>query len=596
MPMPMSTNELDGKEVKKDTLKSKTVVIVLGILKNIKKKALTFFKYMGLATVKVFFLIRKYAKKFIAFCQKKYEDRKKSGKHSVVLSGIKKFFLNITDRFKAFGCFFARGGKALKTAYNSQTNFFKKVVAIFACIGRGLKNNTFIFKTILNYAVPTVAAIALVFLVNFVFSLTFAVNVKYNNVDVGYVKDEVVFNQAEQKLQSRMIYKESDKQINTVPVLKVEIVPKEKILTANELTNTMIMSSNQDIIEAEGITVDGVFLGATKEVGAIDEVLNELLNSKKTDGEIKSVKFAKDVVVETGLFIAQNIKDANEMTELLTSSQNSDVYYQIVPNDTPILIAKKNNMTLDELMAINPTVLKKCLIGDNVLVSKSKPFLPVSVTKTEVYNVAVPFQTQTTTSSQYASGYTKINKAGENGENIVTANVEYIDGIETSRDVTNTQVVKEPVDQQVVKGTGYFGSSSSGANNTPYDGPPSTGQFIWPVTGGYISQYFSRYHVAIDYAGRGNIYGKPIYAADDGRVVFAGSAGSYGLLIKVDHGNGLMTWYAHCSDISPVSGGKNVKQGEIIGKVGATGNARGAHLHFEVTEYGVKKNPLNYLP
>ncbi|MEG1996741.1 MAG: M23 family metallopeptidase, partial [Oscillospiraceae bacterium] len=132
--------------------------------------------------------------------------------------------------------------------------------------------------------------------------------------------------------------------------------------------------------------------------------------------------------------------------------------------------------------------------------------------------------------------------------------------------------------------------------NTPYDGPPSTGQFIWPVTGGYISQYFSRYHVAIDYAGRGNIYGKPIYAADDGRVVFAGSAGSYGLLIKVDHGNGLMTWYAHCSDISPVSVGKNVKQGEIIGKVGATGNARGAHLHFEVTEYGVKKNPLNYLP
>ena len=83
-------------------------------------------------------------------------------------------------------------------------------------------------------------------------------------------------------------------------------------------------------------------------------------------------------------------------------------------------------------------------------------------------------------------------------------------------------------------------------------------------------------------------------ASDSGTVVFAGWSGSYGNIIKIDHGNGVVTKYAHCDTMS-VSVGQNVQKGEVIGTVGSTGNATGNVLHFEVEINGVQKNPVNYL-
>ena len=65
-------------------------------------------------------------------------------------------------------------------------------------------------------------------------------------------------------------------------------------------------------------------------------------------------------------------------------------------------------------------------------------------------------------------------------------------------------------------------------------------------------------------------------------------------MVKLSHGNGLETWYEHCDSIS-VSVGQVVHKGEQIATVGATGNATGYHLHFEVRKNGVPQNPMNYL-
>lgn len=106
-----------------------------------------------------------------------------------------------------------------------------------------------------------------------------------------------------------------------------------------------------------------------------------------------------------------------------------------------------------------------------------------------------------------------------------------------------------------------------------------------------ISYEFGNSHTGIDLVA---IKGTEILACAPGVVVFSEHKSSYGKLILIDHGNNLLTYYAHCSEIC-VNEGQKVNAGDIIAKVGATGNTTGPQLHFEVREAGNPKNPQNYI-
>ena len=89
-------------------------------------------------------------------------------------------------------------------------------------------------------------------------------------------------------------------------------------------------------------------------------------------------------------------------------------------------------------------------------------------------------------------------------------------------------------------------------------------------------------------------YGTPVKAAEAGTVVFAGWDGPYGWKIAIAHVSGVQTWYGHLSRIN-VKVGQHVKVGQFIGRVGASGNVTGAHLHFEVRRYNIPINPVKWL-
>ena len=118
-----------------------------------------------------------------------------------------------------------------------------------------------------------------------------------------------------------------------------------------------------------------------------------------------------------------------------------------------------------------------------------------------------------------------------------------------------------------------------------------------PVTGTISSRYgvSSRIrrsnHTGLDIAA---ITGTPIKVMADGVVTNASYSGSYGKLIKVDHGNGVETWYAHTSKMY-VKKGQEVKAGDIIAEVGSTGNSTGPHLHLEIRLNGEHINPQKYV-
>ena len=120
---------------------------------------------------------------------------------------------------------------------------------------------------------------------------------------------------------------------------------------------------------------------------------------------------------------------------------------------------------------------------------------------------------------------------------------------------------------------------------------------VQPITGTITSRYASisrirsGAHTGLDIAAP---KGTPIKVVTSGTVTFAGYKGSYGYLIVISHGNGIETYYGHCSKLY-ASVGKTVSQGEVIAAVGSTGNSTGPHLHLEIRVNGVAYNPQNYL-
>jgi murein DD-endopeptidase MepM/ murein hydrolase activator NlpD len=116
---------------------------------------------------------------------------------------------------------------------------------------------------------------------------------------------------------------------------------------------------------------------------------------------------------------------------------------------------------------------------------------------------------------------------------------------------------------------------------------------IQPVRGLLTSRFGFRWgkmHYGIDLAAPA---GTPVKAADNGYISFTGWLGGYGLLVIIDHGS-YKTYYGHLSKIIATKGSQ-VHQGDLIGRVGATGHAYGNHLHFEVERKGVKQNPYYFL-
>ena len=183
-------------------------------------------------------------------------------------------------------------------------------------------------------------------------------------------------------------------------------------------------------------------------------------------------------------------------------------------------------------------------------------------------------------------GEQKVLREGSAGQEERVDRVVYRCGVEEERETLSAIPILPSVSTQVAVGTAQ---GVQGAQ----------GRFAWPCMGSVTSGFGSReifgstgFHRGADIAAS---QGSTICAAAAGTVSWSGEKGSYGNLVKVDHGNGFVTYYAHCSALL-VSAGETVEQGQAIAQVGATGRATGPHCHFEVLWQGEPIDPLQCLP
>ena len=341
------------------------------------------------------------------------------------------------------------------------------------------------------------------------------------------------------------------------------------------------------VTSAYCLYVNDVRIGATPYEGALEELLDQLQKAASDEDTI-SCEFAEDVEIRQEYVPTSEIMNLGYIAELLYSTKTAEVTYEVKKGDTWSQIAAKNDMTSAELLALNPGYnINKLQIGEVLTLSASVPYLTMTVVKQERYLDDVSYNIEYTDSADLYQGDYKVTSKGEYGKADVMAKATYVNGEETERTILSSVTLKEPVTEYRLRGTKV----------RPTWMP--TGSFRWP-TSGRISSYFggrkspggigSTNHKGTDIGRVG--YTSPVYASKAGTVIVSQYSSSYGNYVAISHGPGNTTLYAHMSSRS-VSVGDYVNQGDVIGITGSTGNSTGPHLHFEVTENGVRVNPLN---
>ena len=443
----------------------------------------------------------------------------------------------------------------------------------------------------INYLAPIAAAIIFALVVNTTVDDDFALAVTYNGEFIGYIADESVFEQAEREVLNRIVFEEYIKPEDAIPDFSIAAVSEDELSDVDDITDEIIKASGNELAEATGLYIDGEFMGAVTDSKALGNALSSILDKYRTDEPGESVEFVQDVERRSGLYPLTSIVDMGVLEDVLNSEQSEQRIYTAVAGDAPITIAQKNGISYAQLKALNPTIEQKLLIGQEVLVEKAVPMLEVKQIITETYEEEVNFKIEQIQDDSQYEGYVKVTQVGEKGVNEVTAKVTYVDGVETEREIIDTRIISEPVNEKVVVG------GKQPLQQIPQSAMTTSSNFIWPTDGGYVTCLFGSAgywgHTGMDIGGLPQ--GSAVRAAASGTVEMVKYNNyGYGYHILINHGGGVQTLYAHNSKIY-VEPGEWVEQGQLIAAMGRTGRATGVHVHFEVRVNGQYMNPANYI-
>ncbi|MDR7239106.1 M23 family metallopeptidase [Neobacillus drentensis] len=417
---------------------------------------------------------------------------------------------------------------------------------------------------------------------------------------IGNVVDKAVVNKiiAEKVDNTNNI----SKQVQYIPY---QVFPS----TANDQETGQTMKSIFQLqTEAAAIIIDGKPIVYVDNQKTAEEVMNRLIHQyvpeeqlaelkarkdssnsslpalKENESRLLDVRLSKDVSFSVETIVPEKIMTAEEAVTFLQKGTLEEKDYVIQKGDVLETIAQNHNLKIAEILAINPSLTEDALlkIGRKINITVPKPFIEVIVDKEVNKKEKIPYQNKVVEDTSLLKGKTKVKQEGKSGSRSVTYKISEQNGVTVQKVESNVTTLEQPVDQIVIKGTKVIPSRGEGS-------------FAWPTVGGYISSKqgprWGRMHKGIDIARPSD---RTIKAADNGVVVSAGWGGGYGNKIVIDHRNGYRTLYGHMSSLK-VKVGQTVSKGSAIGIMGATGDATGVHLHFEVYKNGSLVNPLSYL-
>ncbi len=478
-----------------------------------------------------------------------------------------------------------------KIIKNTFSNAKKAFIALFHTVSNKKAAKKFAeLPTCLRKTIVYTLAIAIVTVLGFgtfsSFDLCFGSEAIVNGKVVALVDDQKDFEKTLSEAKQFM------SAVSDQPVeLKVTYVPrimsKKDITSEDEIRNSLYAQCNS-MVKGYGIYVDGQLVAAALYKDVADGALYTL-KDKYEDSTIENltVTFDKDVEIKEGYVPSQMIMSSRAIAEALTGERKHFGYYAVEATDTVSSIAKKLNVSVESLNYLNNETLYE---GKIISYQHKDTLLKVKTEYTQKATAVIPYETERISDSSIKKGNSKVKTKGSDGEKIVTTKIVMINGEEVSRTVADEQILTSATNEVIL-----IGSNTNSGREIVASAEGSTGYFLWPNRGQVSSRFGMRSrdnHKGIDIC---SPVGTDIYAADGGVVTFAGwNDGGYGYMVIIDHGNGYVTYYAHCNEVL-VNEGDKVSQGDLIALVGNTGLSTGPHLHFEVRLNGTPVNPLNYM-
>ena len=347
--------------------------------------------------------------------------------------------------------------------------------------------------------------------------------------------------------------------IQIVPEQKLAMVKLEKLQMAQApATKTKIEFTEKELLKTPPVLNKAVVSAAEPVVAAIAakpamQPAKEAVSNQKTE------------VIAAAPVAPEEIKLEN---------------YTVAKGDNLLKIAHRFNTTVAQIQQdnrLNNTMLK---VGQELKVNPNK----------KLYRVVKTTEAAAETTKQPTIVDHKV-ASGESLSLIARKYNTTISAIISENNMTNTVVmagqrIKVPA-QASYKVSQKVSKVTRATWKMPVRGRLSD-KYGWRKHPVYRKRLF---HAGIDIAAP---KGTPIAAVQNGKVIYAGRRAGYGNLVIVSHANGFSTRYAHCSSIL-VKKGQNIRAGQLVAKVGATGVATGNHLHFEVRKNGKTQNPLTYL-
>ncbi|MBU9722324.1 MULTISPECIES: peptidoglycan DD-metalloendopeptidase family protein [Bacillaceae] len=310
----------------------------------------------------------------------------------------------------------------------------------------------------------------------------------------------------------------------------------------------------------------------------------EEIELTKNSERIVNISFSEEISWEESAAKLDDVYSLKEIIKVIQQGTLEEESYTVEAGDVLSTIASEHDLSMEEIQLLNPGITEGTLlqIGDELNVTVLKPMVSVIVEKEIKQEETIAYETETKDDDDVWQGTTKVTQEGKDGKKLVHYTTTYENGRTVDRETVAEEIMKEPTNKVVIRGT----------KTSPSRG---TGNLAWPAVGGYISSHYGprwgRMHNGIDIARPSNYN---ILAADNGTVSSARYENGYGNTVRINHNNGMETLYAHLSSID-VSVGQTVGKGQVIGRMGSTGNSTGIHLHFEVRQNGQLKNPMNYL-
>lgn len=364
-------------------------------------------------------------------------------------------------------------------------------------------------------------------------------------------------------------------------VVKLIEATKEKYDSNNEFQVTLENIDSNPAEYSVNIVKSGI---GSNDNDIVAATLNGQTSSTVTEGSastdgLKQISFSQNVVVSQSVAANTTVMSVDDAFAAITKEKEEKTIYKVEIGDCLSVIASKNNISMNDLFALNQGLTENSLIlpDDQIIVTVPTPELSVVTTQRVTYEEDYNADVQYVDNDSMYRGTMNTIQEGTLGHRIVTADVSYVNGNESNRQYISQNIITESEPRIVQVGTLT---------------PPT---YIKPIYGGSFSSGFEyrwgSFHTGVDWSCS---QGTPVMASANGTVIRAGWYSGYGYCIDVRHSNGVVTRYGHLSKIL-VSVGQSVDQYQKIGNTGNTGNSTGPHIHFEIIINGRAVNPLTYV-